>query len=261
MRRSDLMSEAMDNTHMPLDLDAAFAELTPTGKLRVGIITAPAPSVLFATREGEEVKGVTVDFAEALASQLGASLDIVIFMNSGACTEALERGAIDITFMPVDEERRKRVAFGPAYYLLESTYLVTGPSGIRSLAEVDREGVRVVGIANTTTIRAATRSLTKTVPTAQESIAAAVDLLLTGQAEALALSRDAFHTLLPKFPDARVLDGGFQQTGIAIAVGKDKPSALAFVMAFMNEAKASGLVRRALDSAGFAHEPVALPSA
>ncbi|AYG62920.1 transporter substrate-binding domain-containing protein [Rhizobium jaguaris] len=247
----------MDNAHLPLDRDAAFGELTPTGKLRVGIISAPAPSVLFAMRDGEEVRGVTVDLAETLASQLGASLDIIVFMNSGACTEALEKGAIDVTFMPVDEERRKRVAFGPAYYVLESTYLVTGVSGIRTLTDVDREGIRVVGIANTTTIRASTRSLTKTVPTAQESIAVAVDLLLTGQAEALALSRDAFHTLLPSFPDARVLDGGFQQTGIAIAVAKAKPAALAFVTGFMNEAKASGLVRRALDSAGFAHEPVA----
>jgi polar amino acid transport system substrate-binding protein len=45
--------------------------------------------------------------------------------------------------------------FGPAYCLVESTYMVTGASGIRTLAEVDRPGVRVVGIANTTTIRAA----------------------------------------------------------------------------------------------------------
>ncbi|MDL2405993.1 transporter substrate-binding domain-containing protein [Rhizobium calliandrae] len=251
----------MDNAQMPLDLDAALAELTPTGKLRVGIIAAPTPSVLFARHEGEEVSGVTVDLAQALASQLGAFLDIVVFMNSGACTEALEKGAIDVSFMPVDEERRKRVAFGPAYYLLESTYLVTGVSGIRTLAEIDREGIRVVGIANTTTIRASTRSLTKTVPMAQESIAAAVDLLLTGQAEALALSRDAFHTLLPKFAGARVLDGGFQQTGIAIAVAKNRPAALALVTAFMNDAKSSGLVRRALDAAGFAHEPVASLSA
>ncbi|MDE1991515.1 MAG: transporter substrate-binding domain-containing protein [Rhizobiaceae bacterium] len=251
----------MDNISTPPNRDAARAELVPTGKLRVGIIVAPAPSVVFAIREGEEIRGVTVDFAHALASDLEAPLEIVVFMNSGACTDALERGEIDVTFMPVDEERRRRVAFGPAYYLLESTYLVTGVSGIETLAEVDREGVRVVGIANTTTIRASTRSLSKTVPVAKESIAAAVESLLTGEAEALALSRDAFHTLLPKFPDARVLDGGFQQTGIAIAVGKDRPSALAFATGFMNDAKASGLVRKALDAAGFAHEPVAPLSA
>jgi hypothetical protein len=46
-------------------------------------------------------------------------------------------------------ERKKRLEFGPAYCLVESTYMVTATSGIRTLAEVDRPGVRVVGIANT----------------------------------------------------------------------------------------------------------------
>ena len=98
---------------MPYDRDAAYRELTPTGKLRVGVIVAPTPSVLFATRDGENAmpKGVTVDFAHALASALGASLEIITFLNSGACTDALDAGRIDISLMPVDDERRRRVAF------------------------------------------------------------------------------------------------------------------------------------------------------
>jgi polar amino acid transport system substrate-binding protein len=255
------MTEMTNNGDAVFDKDAAISELTPTDTLRVGIIVAPAPSVLFARRDEAtgDIEGVTVDFAHAMAALLAVPMEIVSFLNSGACTEALAQGDIDITFMPVDEERRRKVAFGPAYYILESTYLVTAASGIRTLAEVDREDVRVVGIANTTTIRASTRTLTKTAPTPMESIAAAVDLLQTGQAEALALSRDAFYTLLPRFPGGRVVDGGFQSTGIAIAVGKEKPSALAFAATFVNEAKASGLVRRAFDAAGFSHEPVAPP--
>ena len=58
-------------------------------------------------------------------------------------------------------------------------------------------------------------------------------------------------------PGSRIVDGGFQQTGIAIAVPKDRPQALAAVTTFMQEAKASGVVRRALDAAGFGSEPVA----
>jgi len=60
-------------------------------------------------------------------------------------TDATESGAIDVAFMPVDEERKKRVDFGPAYFIIESTYLVTGASGIKTVAEVDRPDVRVVG--------------------------------------------------------------------------------------------------------------------
>ena len=78
----------------------------------------------------------------------------MVASNSGLVTDATESGAIDVAFMPVDEERKKRVDFGPAYFIIESTYLVTGASGIKTVAEVDRPDVRVVGIANTTTIRA-----------------------------------------------------------------------------------------------------------
>ncbi|MET0747683.1 MAG: transporter substrate-binding domain-containing protein, partial [Rhizobium sp.] len=171
--------------------------------------------------------------------------------------QALESGAIDVSFMPVDEERRKRVAFGPAYYILESTYLVSAASGIVDLAGVDRADIRIVGIDNTTTIRAAARTLRHTVPAAVSTIAEAVEQLRGGRADALALSRDAFKSLLPLLPGALVVDGGFQSTGIAIAVGRDRPSALSIVSRFMEDANASGLVRRALDAAGFADAPVA----
>jgi hypothetical protein len=35
--------------------------------------------------------------------------------------------------MSVDDERKKRVDFGPAYFMIESTYLATGTSGIKTL--------------------------------------------------------------------------------------------------------------------------------
>jgi polar amino acid transport system substrate-binding protein len=233
-------------------------ELTPHAGLRLGIVEAPARSALFAVRDPTtgSFAGVPIDLGQALARRLEVRLEVHSFMNSGACTTALEGGSIDVTFLPVDDDRRNRVAFGPAYYRIQSTYLVAAESDIRSLADVDRKGVRVVGIANTTTIRSSARTLGQTSPEPVESIAEAVDRLRHGEADALALSREAFKALLPSLPGARILDGGFQSTGIAVAVQRGKPSALAYVSAFVEAAIGSGLVRRALDDAGFPEEPV-----
>jgi polar amino acid transport system substrate-binding protein len=52
------------------------------------------------------------------------------------------------------------------------------------------------------------------------------------------------------FPGSFIVDGGFQQTVIAIAVPKGRLEALGKVTEFMREAKASGAVRRAMDAAG-----------
>jgi polar amino acid transport system substrate-binding protein len=49
--------------------------------------------------------------------------------------------------MPVDEERKKAVAFGNAYHLLQSTYLVAPGSAIKTLADAIAAGVRIASVA------------------------------------------------------------------------------------------------------------------
>jgi polar amino acid transport system substrate-binding protein len=84
-------------------------------------------------------RGVTVDLGNELAQRLGVPIEFMVASTTGVLTDALASAAIEVAFMPVDEERKKRLEFGPAYCLVESTYMVTA------------------GIANTTTIRAAGR--------------------------------------------------------------------------------------------------------
>jgi polar amino acid transport system substrate-binding protein len=233
-------------------------ELTPTGKLRVGFAVAPAMSALFVVKDKDGMpRGVPVDLAKELARQLGVEVEFMLAPNTGELTDALAAGAIDVSFMPVDDERRKRIDFGPVYFLVESTYLATEASGIMTADDVDREGVRVVGIANTTTIRAAARTLKHTTVMAMQSIGEAFAMMASGKADAFALSRDSLPPFAKMLPGSRIVTGGFQLTGIAIAVPKGRPAALAYVTKFMEKAKHFGVVRRALDRAGFPNEPVA----
>jgi polar amino acid transport system substrate-binding protein len=233
-------------------------ELIPTGKLRVGVAIAPSPSPLFVVKDKDgQPRGVPVDLANELAQQLGVPVEFTVAPNTGELVDALEAGQIDLSFMPVDDERKKRIDFGPVYFLVESTYMVTEASGIRTVDEVDRADVRVVGIANTTTIRAAARSLKNTTIKAAQSIGEAVEMLTGGKADAFALSRDSLPPFVAKLPGSRIVDGGFQLTGIAIAIPKGRPQALAYVTAFLEKAKNSGVVRRAFDRAGLSHLPVA----
>ena len=233
-------------------------ELIPTGKLSFGVAFAPKMSALFVIKEADgSPRGITADLGNALAQKLGAPIEFLVAPNTGVLTDKLATGEIDAAFMPVDEERRKRLDFGPMYALVESTYMVIPASGIKTLAEVDRAGVRVVGVANTTTIRAAGRTLKNVQPIAATSIDDALVMLREGRADAFALGRDSLPDFVAMFPGSHIVEGGFQQTGIAIAVPKGRPKALAYVTEFMNEAKASGAVRRAMDRAGMKDLPVA----
>jgi len=232
--------------------ESAMKELNPTGKLRVGLVFAPSMSIFFVVKEADgKPRGVTADLAEALGKKLNLPIENVLFPNSGLAVDALEAGTIDVAFMPVDEERKQRIAFGPNYVLGESTYMVTAATGAKTIEDVDKAGMRVIGIANTTTIRAASRTLKNTTISPVTSVGDAVAMLRDGKADAFALSRDSLPTYVKQVPGSRMTDGAFQQIGIAIAVGKNKPQALAAVTAFMNEAKKDGTVRKALDGAGY----------
>jgi polar amino acid transport system substrate-binding protein len=232
-------------------------QLAPTGRLRGGVVTAPAASAFFAIEHANGPRGVTVDLLRFFAERLALPLELMIFPNSGEATDAVASAACDVAFMPRDAAREARLAFGPAYYQIESTYLVPAGSTIQTVDEINRPGVRIVAIANTTTMRSARRTAPQASVREVPSVEEMMRLAAAGEGEAFALSRDSFSSLLPQLPGARVLPGGFQQTGISVAVPPGRPAALALVSGLLEEAKRNGTVRRALDAAGFGDADVA----
>ncbi len=226
-------------------------ELSPGGTLRGGIVIAPAASAFFAINDAGVLKGVTVDLMQALAAELKMPLDLMVFPNSGEVTDAVASGSCDVAFMPQDAERAKKVDFGPAYLFIESTFLVPASSKLRHLSEANYPGVRAVAIAGTTTGRSARKFLTQGTVEDVRGVDDMVAKAQKGGGDLFALSRDAFATLMPRLPGARVLEGNFQQVGVAIAVPKQRPRALKVVSSFLERAKQSGTVRRALDAAGY----------
>jgi len=150
-------------------------QLAPTGQLRGGVVTAPAASTFFVAKDGSGVvRGVTVDLLRAFAETFDLPFALQVFENSGQVTDAVMGGTCDIAFMPHDAARAEKVDFGPAYFIIESTYLVPAGSRIQTIDEVNRNGVRIVAIANTTTGRSAHR----TAPLANFEEVAGVDLMV-----------------------------------------------------------------------------------
>jgi polar amino acid transport system substrate-binding protein len=236
---------------------AAKRELAPHGKLRVAIAVGPAPSALYTIKDGAGYRGVTIVLGTALAQKLGVPVEWVPYLATGEIQASAASGAWDVSFMPVDEERKKFVDFGNAYHLLQSTYLVAPGSSIRSVAEANAPGVRIAGAAGTATFRASNKASPQATHLSLAGVDAAVEAMRGGQADAIALSRESLTGLAAKIPGSRVLDGGFLNSTTAVAVPKGHAEALAYVSAFVEEAKASGMVRRALDDIGLTSSQVA----
>jgi polar amino acid transport system substrate-binding protein len=234
-------------------------EIAPTGSLRVAVAVGPAASAFWATRDPATGKprGVTVELAKAAADRLRLPLQLVEYLSSDEIAAAGAKDAWDISFMPAEARREQFVDQGPAYVAYTSSYLVRAGSDIRSVAEVDRTGMRIGCIEGTSTSRTVEKALQHATLTKFAKADAAAELIGKGQLDALAMGTEAVEDLSRRLPGTRVLDDVIQSTGVVVVVPKGKAAARGWATHFLQDAKADGTVRRALDSGGSANAKVA----
>jgi polar amino acid transport system substrate-binding protein len=232
-------------------------QLAPTGTLRVAVAIAPSPSAQFAVADGDTFRGVAVTLGRALAAKLGIEAQILPHNASGEIQNSAADNKWDVAFLPVDAERKKFVDFGNAYHLLQSTFLVAHDASIRSVQDANAKGVAIGGVANTATFRAAMKATPSATHVAFAKVDAAAAAMLEGRIQAIGLSRESLAGLASRIAGSRILDDAFLNSSTAVCVPKGRPAALACVSEFIEEAKASGLVRRALDEMGLTSSQVA----
>jgi len=169
---------------------------------------------------------------------------------SGEIQNSAASNVWDVTFIPVDEARKKVIDFGPAYVLSQSTYIVAPGSPIKSVTDANKSGIRICGVKDTATFRAAIAASANATHVTVAGQQEAIDGMKAGRCDAIPLSRESLAGVAPEIPGSRVLDDAFLNLMTAVGVPKNRPEALAYVTTFMEEAKASGLVRRGLDAVG-----------
>ena len=118
------------------------AELAPTGVLRAGINLSNFLLVTGKSEAGDPV-GVAPDVAGEIAKRLGVPVKYVTFKSPGELADAADASAWDIGLIGAEPQRAEKIAFSPAYVEIEATYLVPAGSPLKSIADVDKAGVRI----------------------------------------------------------------------------------------------------------------------
>jgi polar amino acid transport system substrate-binding protein len=224
------------------------AAVAPTGQLRV-VLNIGNPVLASKDPATGEVHGVTVDLGRALATKLGVPVVLVEYPNVARIVEGARSGAWDIAFLAINPARAGDMDFTPPYMEVEDTYLVPTASPIRTTADADRPSIRIAVPSRSAPDIFLSGRLKQASLVRGDTEAAAFELLRTGQAEAFAANRNSFVTFTAGLTGYRALDDYFLAVPMAIAVPKGRTNALATVSAFLEEAKASGDVQRAIERA------------
>ena len=228
--------------------DPRVADLVRAGQVRVALFL---PQYTKNPTTGE-IRGDVhlVEIARALASRLGVKLVLVDYPNPKTAVEGLKAGSCDMAFLGIDRSRTGELGFSPPFAELDFTYLVPAGSSIRSVADADRPGVRIAAIRNHELTLALSRILKHATLVYADTPEPAFDLLKTGRADAWESVGYALQPYSARLPGSRVLEDRYGANRQAIAVAKGEAGRLSYISQFVEEAKASGLVQRAIDHGG-----------
>ena len=223
-----------------------ISQLAPTGVLRAGINLSNFLLVTGKSPTGDPV-GVSPDMAAEIAQRLGVPVKYAPFKTPGELADAADAGAWDIGLIGAEPQRAEKIAFTAAYCEIEATYMVPAGSPLKTIADVDKPGVKIAvtgraayGLWLDRNIKAAT--LVRT-----DSLDSAYEKFVADKLDALAGLRPRLITDVKKLPGARILDGQFTAVQQAIGTARKNTAGAAWLRTFAVEAKASGLVARLIE--------------
>ena len=223
-------------------------QLAPTGVLRAAVCTGNFLLVVDKTAAGEPV-GPSPSIAAAIADALGVPLKLVPFRTPSEIAEAAGKDIWDIGNIGAEPQRAVVMDFTAAYVEIEATYLVPADSKIQSISEVDRTGNRISVAAGS----AYALWLENNIKHAELKAApfnVAFEQFVDEKMEVFAGLRSHLTSLVEKLPGARVLDGQFSSVQQAVGVNKGNTEAHIWLKQFVEDAKATGMIARFIESHG-----------
>jgi polar amino acid transport system substrate-binding protein len=224
----------------------ARAELMPKGKLRVGINFSN-----FLLTHKDPITGapggLAVDLGRELGRRLGAEVEIIGYPSPGELAEAAPTDIWDVGFLGAEPQRAQVIDFTAAYVEIEATYMVPPGSKIKAVDEVDRKGIRIVVPAKAAYDLYLTRNIKNAELLREAGADNAFKKFIADKIDALAGLRPRLVTDNDNMPGSRILEGRFTAVQQAAGVPKGRAAAAAFLSAYIEDVKASGLVAQLIE--------------
>ncbi len=222
--------------------DPRVADLVQIGKIRIG---------LFSTQYVKDpvtgdLRGLRVDIARALAARIGVEPLLIELRTPPEVVACLRASICDVAFLPYDARAADVADFTNPLIESQYTLLVPAGSSINVFADADRRGIRIAAVRD----HASTLTLLSKIRGAEVVFAdnefAAFELVRSGQADVFASTRQLLTRMSAKLAGSRALADHYGANLNRIAVPKGHAGWLAFANAFVEDAKASGLVQAAI---------------
>jgi len=238
----------------PLRMASSVAqEMAPTGALRVAINMRNQLLVTGKTATGDP-EGLAPSMAASFAARLGVPVQYVPYDSPAALADDAAQDKWDVALIGADPARATYVNFTAPYCEIEATYAVPEASAHQACAEVDSEGVRIVGCAGAAYVLWLERNIAKAKLETVEGHEPTYEAFNSGKFDALAGLKSKLTKDADKRPGTRLLPGKFMAVEQAACTKKGREQGFKMLSEFIEEAKNSGMVLELMNKFNVASE-------
>jgi polar amino acid transport system substrate-binding protein len=159
--------------------------------------------------------------AAEIARRLGVPVKYVTYAQPGPLADDADADKWDIGLIGAEPARAEKIAFTAAYCEIQSTYLVPPNSPLKSIADVDKPGIRIANYGRSAYGLWLERNIRYATLVNATSIDDSWEKFVNAKCDALSGSASPAPTL--RLPGARILDGQF--SAVQQAIGTQKKNA------------------------------------
>jgi polar amino acid transport system substrate-binding protein len=224
--------------------------IAPRGTLRTALIGGN-PVLVTKTPDGAIAGGVSVDLGRFIAARLGVPFEPIVYADPEAYAHSFGTEAWDIAIGPRRASEAAVADYTPDFMLVDNIFVAAPGREFAGTSDVDQPGVKVAVIKDGSPDRFLTRTFKAAelirIPSGREPAIAA---LRSGHAHVFGSNAENVHEVASGLPGSRIVPGRFTSVPMAVAMPKGRSAdAQARLAAIVVEAKASGLVRTAIERA------------
>ena len=225
------------------------AEIIPTGKLRMGINGSNA--TLFARAADGSASGIAADLGKFIAEKLGVPFEPLVYSGAATYTASFGKGDWDIIVTGRNPLAATLVDFMPNVILIDYVYIAAPGCEFADPGQVDRTGVRIGVPRNASADAFLSQRLNSAELVRMAGDAdTAIDMLRDGKIELYATGIESVQIIADRLPGSKII-GAFETVAFAVSTAKGwSPAAKSKLTQLVNEAKAAGIVQKALEKSG-----------
>lgn len=225
------------------------SQIAPSGVLQMGLYKGSPTSYL---EDGNlsENRGIGFMLGKQLAAYSHVPYKPMVYSKNADVLDAVREDKVDLVFTNATPVRAQFIQFSEPVFRLEKGFLLPANSKVKSLADLNRSGIKVGISVGSSSEKEMPGLLNKASIVKMNSTKETIEQLTSGKIDAFSTNKAILFELSDQIPGSKVMPDVIAYESIALGVPINRPNLKPYLDQFIQTLKLSGQLDAIISGSG-----------